>query len=160
MTLLCAFIITAACFSAKAQEKDEKVLREMVDEGDFIFKAQTALPMTGGSRHLTSAYDLKVSEDEVIAYLPYFGRAFRAPSDLRGGGIDFKSTKFEYTVEERKRGGWNVHIEPNDAEDIRQLFLTVSESGSASLRVNSDRRQSISFNGYIEKRPAEDTAKE
>lgn len=158
--MLCALLVTAVHFPVAAQKTDATVVQEMLEEGNFVFKAQMALPMSGRSRHLTSAYDMKVSEDAIITYLPYFGRAYRAPSDLTGGGIDFESTDFKYTVEERRKGGWQVRIVPNDVQDVRQLFLTVSESGSASLRVNSDRRQSISFNGYVEEREDEATASE
>lgn len=147
--ILCFVLAAAVHFSVQAQNKEKAVVREMIEDGTFVFIAQMALPMGGNSRHLTSSYDVKVSEDAVVSYLPYFGRAYRAPSDLTGGGIDFESTDFDYSVKERRKGGWDVRITPNDAEDVRQLFLTVSENGTASLRVSSDRRQPISFNGYV-----------
>ncbi|QEC51652.1 uncharacterized protein DUF4251 [Anseongella ginsenosidimutans] len=146
---LCALLIAAAYLPAGAQDMDEADVKALIEDRNFVFKAQMALPMGGNSRYLTSSYDMKVSEERVITYLPYFGRAYRAPSDLTGGGIDFESEDFDYAVKERRKGGWDVKITPNDAEDVRQMFLTVSENGSASLRVNSDRRQAISFNGYI-----------
>lgn len=153
-TALCFLLAAVVYFPVQGQNKDKGVVKEMIEKGNFVFIAQMALPMGGSSRHLTSSYDVKVSEDAVVSYLPYFGRAYRAPSDLTGGGIDFESTDFDYSVKERRKGGWDVRITPNDVEDVRQLFLTVSENGSASLRVNSDRRQAISFNGYItEKEP-------
>lgn len=148
-TVLCVLLIAAAYFPAGAQDMDEAKVKELIEDGNFVFKAQMALPMGGNSRYLTSSYDMKVSEEKIITYLPYFGRAYRAPADLTGGGIDFESRDFDYAIKERKKGGWDVKITPNDAEDVRQMFLTVGENGSASLRVNSDRRQSISFNGYI-----------
>lgn len=153
---LCVLCTVAAGFPLQAQNMDKSAVETLVEEGQFVFKAQMALPMTGGSRYLTSSYDMKVSDELISTYLPYFGRAYRAPSNLSGGGIDFESRDFEYTVKERRKGGWDIRITPNDVEDVRQLFLTVSENGSASLRVNSDRRQSISFNGYIEAKEPRD----
>ena len=147
--VLCVLIAAGCWNSAPAQDLEEEAVREMIETKNYVFKAQMALPMGGRSRYLTSPYDMKVSDDLITAYLPYFGRAYRAPADLKGGGIDFESRDFEYKVKDRKKGGWDVVIEPNDTEDVRQLSLTVSASGSASLRVNSDRRQSISFTGYI-----------
>ncbi|HEY6082088.1 MAG TPA: DUF4251 domain-containing protein, partial [Chitinophagaceae bacterium] len=66
-----------------------------------------------------------------------------------GGGIQFKSRNFDYTVTEGKRGGWNILIRPKDVKDIQQLSLSVTTSGYASLQVISNSRQPISFNGYI-----------
>ena len=152
---LCTVLIAAIYFPARAQDKEEAAVKEMIEDSSFVFKAQMALPMGGNSRYLTSSYDMEVSDAAITTYLPYFGRAYRAPADLTGGGIDFESTDFEYKVRERRKGGWDIRITPNDAEDVREMFLTVSENGTASLRVSSDRRQSISFNGYIEKKEAE-----
>jgi hypothetical protein len=97
----------------------------------------------------TSEYDLRIAGDSVISYLPYFGRAYSAPLDPSKSGIQFTSTNFKYEQSPRKKGGWNILIEPKDANDVRQLTLLVTESGSASLQVISNNRQSISFNGYV-----------
>lgn len=153
-TLVFALVFAVAGFPVQAQKLDKSVVQEMIENADFVFVAQMALPMGGGSRYLTSSYDMKVSDGTINTYLPYFGRAYRAPANLTGGGIDFESTDYEYTVEDRKRGGWEIRITPRDVEDVRQLYLTVSENGTASLRVNSERRQSISFNGYLEEMEA------
>lgn len=147
-------LIVALCNTSVsvAQNQEEAGVKNMVEAGDYVFKAEMALPMGGRSRYLTGNYDMKVSEEVIETYLPYFGRAYRAPADLTGGGIRFESKDFKYVVKERKKGGWDITIEPNDVSDVRKMSLTVSENGSASLRVTSDRRQSISFTGNITER--------
>jgi uncharacterized protein DUF4251 len=132
-----------------AQDK-ESAVKNMVESQNFVFKAQTANPMSGRTRQLTSEYDLKVLKDSIIAYLPYFGRAYSPPVNPSEGGIQFTSTQFEYKKTNRKKGGWDIQIIPKDGKDVRQLDLRISENGSASLVVSSNNRQSISFNGYIE----------
>jgi len=116
----------------------------------FIFKAQTATPTSGRLRQLTSDYDVKVSGDSLIAYLPYFGRAYSAPIDPTDGGINFTSVSFDYKYSQRKKG-WDLTIKPKDANGIQDLSFTIFDNGTASLRVNSINRQPISFNGYLEK---------
>lgn len=100
-------------------------------------------------RMLTPGYDLRITRDSVVAYLPYFGRAYSAPLNLMGGGVQFTSIKFDYKVEERKKGGWNIIIKPNDVDDNQQLNLTVFSNGSASVQVTSNNRQAIQFNIII-----------
>lgn len=124
-------------------------VESMVRYGDFVFQAQTALPMRGRVRYLTSPYDLSVSRDTLEAYLPYFGRAYSAPIDPTKGGIEFTSTRFQYKIVSHKKGRWNILIKPEDVNDVQQLSLSVSGSGYASLQVLSTRRQPISFNGRI-----------
>src|SRR4029079_1054284 len=122
-----------------------------VQSKHFVFKAQTVLPTTGGSRQLTTEYEVKLSGDSVVAYLPYFGRAYSVAYGERGG-IDFTSTKFEYKIKQGKKGGWDITIKPADAKDIQQLNFTISENGYANLQVKSNNRQPISFYGYIVKK--------
>jgi hypothetical protein len=137
--------------SDKAVEKASAVKR-MVAAQHYVFKAQMVMPMGGRSRPLTSDYDVSVSKDSIVAWLPYFGRAYTAPIDPTRGGIQFNSKKFNYTLLDRKRGGWDITIRPSDVTDIQQLTLSVTESGYASLQVISNSRQPISFTGYIRER--------
>ncbi|HEY6978149.1 MAG TPA: DUF4251 domain-containing protein [Chitinophagaceae bacterium] len=142
---------------AQDSAKDSKASKElsvknMVDNRNYVFVAQIALPVTGGMKQLTSYYDLQVSKDTIVSALPYFGRAYTAPIDPSEGGINFTSTNFDYTTTVRKKGGWDVLIKPKDGKDVQQLFLTISENGYAVLQVASNNRQAISFNGYITER--------
>ena len=96
------------------QAAKEASIKKMVDEMHYVFEANYVNPSRGDGRSLTSDYDLRVSKDKIVAYLPYFGRAYVSPSDLKGGGIDFTITNFEYSVTEGKKGGWDVVIKPKD----------------------------------------------
>lgn len=122
---------------------------KLIQSKNFVFVAQYALPLGGRSVNLTSLYNVKLSGDTLTSDLPFYGRAFVAPINPSEGGIHFTSTHFEYTINEKKKGGWNVTILPKDTKDVRQMFLSVSENGSSSLQLTSNNRQSISFTGYI-----------
>ena len=132
-------------------EQAEKV-QKMVEAQDYMFVAQRALPMSMRSISLTSEYDLRVSDDAIIAYLPYFGRAYTAPSDPTEGGIKFESKDFDYRIENAKKGGWIVRIAIKDAKRRFDMILQITTSGTANLSVNDNTRQTISFNGYIGER--------
>ncbi|GAC1438813.1 MAG: DUF4251 domain-containing protein [Sediminibacterium sp.] len=131
------------------QQAKAASVKKAIQDRRFTFTAQSALPMSGPLRQLTPDYDLRVSGDSVVAYLPYFGRAYAAPVNGSDGGIKFISTQFSYTSTGRKKGGWDIMIRPKDAPDVQQLFLTVLGDGTASLQVTSTNRQPISFNGYV-----------
>lgn len=140
---------------SKATRDSLKTARiaHLVDTFYFRFSADMALPMGGQTRHLTGGYyDLKVSKDTVVAYLPYYGRAYVAPMDPTKGGIEFTSKDFTYTTTARKKGGWDISFQFKDAGDVKQMQLSVSTAGYASLQVTSINRQSISFNGEVRAR--------
>lgn len=134
-----------------ASKKSAKIaeVREWVSSGRYVFKARSAQSMSGHTRHLTSEYTLEVTPDTVVAYLPYFGRAYSAPIDPTQGGIKFTSTKFDYQVDSLKKGGWSVKIEPSDTREVQRVNLQISSEGYATLNVTSTQRQPISFTGVI-----------
>ena len=132
--------------------KSSSQIQDLIDSKNYVFVAQTAIPIGGRAINLTSPYEVRVSGDTVASDLPYFGRAFVAPINPSDGGIHFTSTNFNYKVEGRKKGGWDIEILPKDSKDVRQMHLTLSASGYGTLQVVSNNRQQISYNGYVKER--------
>jgi hypothetical protein len=149
--LLFLMILLSASNFLQAQKLDKATVQNLVDSKNFVFKVQSVHPMTGMSNQSTADYDVRVLGDSVSTYLPYFGRAYSATYG-ESGGFNFTSTKFEYKLKERKKGGWDIAISPKDTRDVRQMNFTVSENGYASLQVTSNNRQPISYSGYITQR--------
>ena len=149
LMLLFAFASTGWAQDSKEETEKEANIKAMIDAHRYTFKAQSVHPTRGRIVQLNSDYDLKVAGDTLRSYLPYFGRAYTAPLDGRGGGIDFLSKNFEYNQKARKKGGWDITIKPKDVSDVREMFLVIFENGNASLRVSSNNRETISYNGYV-----------
>jgi hypothetical protein len=144
------FIIMLVGFPVlKAQEKDAAEIQQMFDTKNFIFRAETANPQSGRTRQLTQEYDLTISRDKIVCFLPYYGRAYSAPVSSEGG-IKFTSIDFSYDVKKVKKA-WEIIIIPKDVTDVHQLYLTAFTNGRATLQVTSNSRQNISFNGYVVK---------
>ncbi|MGZ3767702.1 MAG: DUF4251 domain-containing protein [Mucilaginibacter sp.] len=155
---LLVLIVSAGLSAANAQttKKDKQAAKEAaikinVEGRHYTFEANYVLPQRGGARQLTETYyDLRVTKDSVIAYLPYFGRAyFDVPYGGGDGGIKFTSTKFDYKVNPKKKGGWEIVIKPTDAKNINSLTLNISTAGYASLSVSSANRDFITYDGYL-----------
>src|SRR5690349_10272706 len=121
--LFAAALLVAATSDAAAQSKDAAVNKRIVQEKNFVFVAQQASSARGNVVPLTAGYDFTVTSDTVIAYLPFFGRAFTAPYGGEGG-IQFTSTSFDYKVTEKKNR-WEISIKPNDASNIQQVYIDV-----------------------------------
>lgn len=162
---LFATLLICASLPVFAQT-DKATTERIVKAQDFVFVATRALPLSSqdvfavmssmnhpnasGSIMLTGAqYDLRINKDSVVAYLPYYGRAYQASMNPDDAGIKFKSKDFTYVKKDRKKGGWSITIEPKDVKDNQRLTLYVSENGYGTLNVLNNNRQSISFNGFI-----------
>jgi len=145
----------ASCGSAQnaAQKRPAATkIRQQIQDFDFTFNATYAYPMGYKSIYLSPYYTVKVSQDTVKAYLPYYGRAYVAPMDPSRGGINFTSTKFDYRVKEGKKdGNWRVEIKTKDTDREILLNFDIWDNGSAKLDVTDPNRQPISFQGNISK---------
>lgn len=149
LLLLLVCPVTRAQDSTATDKAGKGGIAAAINAKRFLFNAQTATPMSGRVIQLTYGYDVKMKQDTAIVYLPYFGRAFAAPLDPSKGGINFTSTRFKYVVKERRKGGWDIRIEPTDAADVRTLNFSISKDGYATLQVTSNNRQPISFYGVV-----------
>ena len=136
--LICSFCVgTSAAQSTKAEIKAGKSaeLKRILNAKNYVFRANIAQPMgsagvqmsgfntigmnnianamNGASVPLTSSYDLTLSNDTLTAFLPYFGTAYIAPPmGNTEGGIKFTTTKFDYTVTEKKKGNIQILFKP------------------------------------------------
>ena len=133
--------------------QNDTAVKTMVESGQYIFVAEFAIPMSGRTITLTSEYDLAVSRDSLIAYLPYYGRAYQAPLDPAQGGIKFTSVKFDYKTTKAKKGSWDISMATKDQSDNNRLSLHIASNGRATLVVTGTFRQSITFTGYIKENP-------
>jgi hypothetical protein len=142
---------TAFAQSTKKDKKAEKeaTIKKNVDGQNYTFMANYVLPQRGGGKQLTETYyDLKVSKDSVIAFLPYYGRAYFDVPYNGDMGMKFTSTKFSYDAKAKKKG-WEIIIKPTDAKNIDKLILNISPDGYATLSINSINRDFISYDGYL-----------
>lgn len=161
LNIFTLFCLLATCSVLCAQEKKSKkerqqehakAVQQMVESQNYKFVAQYALPLVGKSISLTPDYNVLVSNDTINSYLPYYGRAYVAPSNPAEGGIKFISTHFDYSLAPAKKGGWTANMTMEDTKEGIRMILSITTTGFATLSVSDNTRQSISFNGYIEER--------
>ena len=99
--------------------------------------------------HLSSPYSVEIRNDSVISYLPFYGRAYSIP-DGGGEGLIFQAPLDEYEMEMNKKGTAKVKFTARSPEDKFTFNLTIYSNGSASINVNMQNRESISFSGEME----------
>lgn len=163
LTKLLTIILSFGALQLSAQT-DKETTAKIVKEQNFVFNALQAIPMADNdlnqilnsypnSRNnilnLSGAqYDVRVTKDSVVAYLPYFGRSFNPSIDPNDAGIRFKSKDFKYTSV-KKKNNWQITIVPKDVKEGQRLIFNVTEKGYTSLSVIHVNRQTMSFNGNI-----------
>ncbi len=147
-------LLLQACGTTRSAAEKEQIaadIRHAVERCDFIFEATYAYPTGYRSVYLSPYYNVKVSPDTVKVYLPYYGRAYRAPMDPREGGFNFTSTDFEYKlIPVNRKGNWQTEVTILDLDRPVTFRFDIWENGTARLDVNDMNRKAISFQGNIE----------
>ncbi len=126
--------------------------KALVESKNFVFDVQTVNPMRGRSVQVTSDYDVRIQNDSIFSYLPFFGRAY----SINYGGTEspmiFEQPIRNFVSTETKNG-YSIEVHVRNQNDILDFSFHITESGTTTLTVNSVNRQSISYYGRLEKIP-------
>lgn len=143
-------VFLVSCSSSKTLPITVDKVTQKVQSKDFTISVDFANPLRGRQISLTSEYDLKIKNDSVFAYLPYYGVAYVAPYGTSDGGIKFSEPAKEYSIVPNKRNnGWDIRFKINSKEYQYDFFVSIFNNGSSSFIVNSNQRDAISFSGEI-----------
>ncbi len=104
--VLCGSNIVRAQESLKDDEAIKKTeVKDLLNSGRYTFEA-TKLLASNGTNSLIPKYDLDISKDTVIAYLPKSANEQAMPDSLSiAAGLQFTCTSFAYNLQQGKNGG-------------------------------------------------------
>ena len=157
LTLLAVLLTVSSCGVLSSETREERVLREareaqmVVDNlsaGNFTIDIDRMYPIRGTSQHVTN-YSISVKDGVLNSHLPYIGQAWRVPY---GGGhaLNFKAPIGSYNVTRTGKEGYEVRIFVKEDEDQHIYLLTVFDNGRASVDVQSQNRERISYSGIMD----------
>ena len=159
-------LAVSACGILSSETREERVAREAqearmvrqgVETGDFTIDIDRMYPLRGTSK-MVSNYSIKVKDGVLISHLPFIGQAWRVPY---GGGhaLNFEAPVLNYTATANGRDGYEIRIYVKTDEDEHLYRLTVFDNGRASLDVQSQNRDRISFTGEMDFYAKEEASK-
>lgn len=158
LLLLIPFLLEAQVKNIKSRKeiraerkvKIEQSVRQIIESNKFVFVVRNANPALGPSISLTSDYDIKISKDSAHSYLPYFGVAYRANYGDSEGGIKFNTVIYNFKKEfNTKTQYYELQFEVIEAIETYKIYLNVSTSGYGNLKIISNVRQTISYDGIL-----------
>jgi hypothetical protein len=132
----------------KAQQMQE--VKEIVESKNFVFEARNANPMSARSITLTTDYDVKITNDSIYSYLPYYGVSHSAVYGGTESPMIF-SQPFETISSEDVKKGYLVKVAVKNGSDRLDFSFHISVTGSTTLSVSSMNRQAISYYGEVVK---------
>ena len=162
MTALLAFIFLLSC---KTQNGEKSAAVEaLLKKGEFTFVAEYAnptnpdvvkvmnsIPRGSSSRmlNLDSGYTIEIRTDVLKVTLPYFGRMYAENIEPSKNIYQIRTEDFTINKKDGKKGSSVFTIVANDQQNIRTINMEVFNDGKANIWVDSNDRQSVSYDGYI-----------
>ena len=149
--LICMIAAMPAFAQSRSEKKAriERAVKKAVDAKTYEINVDRMHPIKGGSRTLTTNYSLKVRNDSVYSYLPYFGVAYSVPYG-GGKGMIFNEPLTDYTTKKLKKGKVQVAFQTRSEGDNYEYSLTIYPNGSTTINVQATNRQSISYTGEMD----------
>ena len=162
MTVLLSFLLLSSCTTQNGEKS--AAVEALLQKSEFTFMAEHANPnnldvvnvmnsIPGGSSsrmlNLDSGYTIEIRTDELEVTLPYFGRMYTANLDPSKNSYRFTTKDFTVDKKEGKKGSIVFTIVANDQQNIRNINMEVFKNGKTYVWIESNDRQSISYDGYI-----------
>lgn len=160
-----AFFTMTTVWSCSSQNNGtSENITSLLEKNQFTFIAQHATPTNadvvnamnsfpGGSSarmlNLDSGYTIEIQSNELNITLPYFGRMYTANMDPSKNSYRFSTKDFTINKNEGKKGSSVYNIVANDNQNVRKINMQVFKNGKTYVFIDSNDRQSISYEGYI-----------
>ena len=153
-------VFFAGCLHAQTSKKEAKELKKqaqyeqitrLVDERQFEFIGRKANTQKGRQVDLTTNPNfVRIHGENAHGDMPYFGRAFSDGYSTSGGGINFDGPMDNLDIQKNdKKRRITMKFNVRGSDDAYKCTINISGMESASLYVNSNKKQGITFTGII-----------
>lgn len=162
--LLIVMLLFVAAACSTQNRLPEAYVTSLLKSREFSFMAERAYPSNAdvinvinsipnaSSRRmldLDSGYGIDITKDKITVTLPYFGRMYNPSIDPQGNSYRFSSKNFIINETDGKKGSTLYRINTKDRQQTRVIYLEVFKGGSATVAIDSNDRQTITYTGYI-----------
>ena len=131
-------------------EKGKGSVAVAIAERHWRIDINTMNTMRYGSRTVTPDFYLELRGDTLRSYLPYLGQAQVSTTLAPAIGLNFEEVVMRYWLNKPKLKKYvQLYIDARTREDTYHFVIDVYDDGKAFIRVRSQNRDPISFDGTL-----------
>lgn len=131
-------------------EKGKGSVAVAIAERHWRIDINTMNTMRYGSRTVTPDFYLELRGDTLRSYLPYLGQAQVSTTLAPAIGLNFEEVVMRYWLNKPKSKKYvQLYIDARTREDTYHFVIDVYDDGKAFIRVRSQNRDPISFDGTL-----------
>jgi len=149
MPLLAGLMVMAGCATQQQRAERREQVRKAVTEA--VARRQLRIDITSMStlRYGSPDFFLELRGDTLRSYLPYLGQAYQAPMPSPLQGLNFEAPILSMSEGRAKSDMSRLEIDVKTDEDSFVYTVEVWDTGKAYIRVRSQHRDPISFDGEV-----------
>ena len=144
-------VIVVGCASSQERAlrkaQTQQAVAEALANRHFRIDVMSMTPLRYSSRMTSSGFFLELKGDTLNSYLPYVGQVYRAPIVSTHQGLNFEEPIIGYRETRPKAHLTRIEVAARTQEDSYYYIIEVFDTGKASIRVRSQFRDAISFDG-------------
>ena len=131
-------------------EKGKGSVAVAIAERHWRIDINTMNTMRYGTRTVTPDFYLELRGDTLRSYLPYLGQAQVSTTLAPAIGLNFEEVVMRYWLNKPKSKKYvQLYIDARTREDTYHFVIDVYDDGRAFIRVRSQNRDPISFDGTL-----------
>ena len=131
------------------KERRQMAVLGAIDMKRWHIDITTMNTMRYGSRTVTPDFYLELRGDTLRSYLPYLGQA-QVSQFSPSIGLNFEEPVRQYMESRPKSKYTQLDIDVRTREDSYHYVIDIYDSGEATIRVRSQYRDPVSFDGTME----------
>lgn len=153
-TLFCFMLNSGIAQNKIIRVQSESIIEQsgigaLLHSKNFEFSANSMFPMGQAPKNIVgSGYSVTFSPEKIISYLPFYGRAYSGMAMNLKNGMQFSGVPEIFTVV-KTDNHFEVTTRVKSNTEIYKLFLTVNDSGAATLIITTNRFGTIKYNGEV-----------
>lgn len=135
----------------RSERRQDQYLKtaELVESGNFTFRAQRAYPLSGKTVDLTTnPGHIEVTDEKAEADLPFFGRAYNIEYGGRGG-IEFSGEIENEEISKHPEKREIIYSFEVSDNGLHRVTMDIGYDGNTTVSVLSHERSHISYHGNI-----------
>ena len=153
LAAIMALLLIAGCATQQDRTERQAHVRTAVTEAiasrQMRIEIRSMNAMRYGSRMVTPDFFLELRGDTLRSYLPYLGQAHQAPMMSPSIGLNFDAPILQYVESQPKKNLTRLELAVRTQEDSYLYTIEVFDTGEADIRVRSQHRDPISFDGNV-----------
>jgi|GEM_PF-4261430 len=121
----------------------------LLKSGSFTIDVDKTFGVKGELVNLAPGHFLQISGDSAFCVLPFYGMAYTAPSNMRGGGIEFQSKMMNIRRRENVKNRYELTFDVILPEGSCRVNLLVWPDGVADINIAPISRSISRYMGQL-----------